>query len=75
MRSRRSTSGLATVVLARGLLDAGTGDREDRDAAAVRAAHLDARELAAAHEPEGPKEEVVGLKHWRLPWTAGGEVG
>ena len=22
-----------------------------------------------------PEEEVVGLKHWTLPWTAGGEVG
>ena len=51
------------------------GDREDRHPTPVRAAHLDTLELAPAHEPEGSEEEIVGLKHWTLPWTAGGEVG
>jgi len=51
------------------------GDREDRDPSPVRAAHLDAPQLAPADEPEGPEEQIVGLKHWTLPWTAGGEVG
>ncbi len=50
-------------------------DREDRDPSPVRSAHLDALELAPANEPECPEEEVVGLEHWTLPWTAGGEVG
>ncbi len=56
-------------------LEPRAADREDRDPSPVRAAHLDRLELAATHEPEGPEEEVVGLKHWTLPWTAGGEVG
>ena len=51
------------------------GDREDGDPTPVRAAHLDALQLAPADEPEGSENEVVGLKHWTLPWTAGGEVG
>jgi hypothetical protein len=66
---------LAAVVVAHRLLEPRAADREDRDPPPVRAAHLDALELAAAHEPERPEEEVVGLKHWTLPWTAGGEVG
>jgi len=49
------------VVVAGRVLDARTGDREDRDAAAVRPAYLDRAQLAAAHEPEGSEEEVVGL--------------
>ena len=56
-------------------LEPRAADPEDRDPTPVRAAHLDALELAPADEPEGPEEEVVGLKHWTLPWTAGGEVG
>jgi hypothetical protein len=52
---------LATVVVAGRILDTGTADREDRDAAPVRPAHLDRAQLAAAHEPEGSEEEVVGL--------------
>ena len=56
-------------------VEPGTPDREDRDPSPVRATHLDTLELAAADEPEGPEEQVVGLKHWTLPWTAGGEVG
>jgi len=49
------------VVVAGRVLGAGTADREDRDAAPVRPAHLDRAQLAAAHEPEGSEEEVVGL--------------
>ena len=56
-------------------VEARAGDREDRDPTPVRAAYLDTLELAPADEPEGPEEEIVGLKHWTLPWTAGGEVG
>ncbi len=56
-------------------VEAGAADREDRDPSPVRAAHLDTLELTAADEPEGSEEEVVGLNHWALPWTAGGEVG
>ena len=63
------------MVLAHGVVEPRTGDREDRDPPPVRAAHLDALELAAADEPVRPEEKVVGLKHWTLPWTAGGEVG
>jgi len=63
------------VVVAHRVVDPGAADREDRDPAPVRPAHLDAVKLAATHEPEGSEEEVVGLKHWTLPWTAGGEVG
>ena len=63
------------MVLAHRFLEPGAADREDRDPPPVRAAHLDTLELAAADEPERPEEEVVGLKHWTLPWTAGGEVG
>jgi hypothetical protein len=66
---------LATVVVPDRLLEPRAADREDRDPTPVRAAYLDALELAPADEPEGPEEEVVGLKHWTLPWTAGGEVG
>jgi hypothetical protein len=51
----------ATVVVARRVLDARARDREDRDATPVRPAHLDRAQLAAAHEPEGSEEEVVGL--------------
>jgi hypothetical protein len=66
---------LATVVVPYRFVETRAGDREDRDPTPVRAAHLDAFELAPADEPEGPEEEVVGLEHWTLPWTAGGEVG
>ncbi len=63
------------MVVPHGLVEPGAADREDRDSTPVRAAHLDALELAPADEAEGPEEEVVGLQHWTLPWTAGGEVG
>jgi len=49
------------VVVAGRVLDARSADREDRDAASVRPAHLDRAQLAAAYEPEGSEEEVVGL--------------
>jgi hypothetical protein len=55
------------VVVALGIRHTGPADPEDRDAAAVRAAHLDRLELAATHEPEGPEEEVVRLQHVSLP--------
>jgi hypothetical protein len=66
---------LAAVVVAHRLVEPRAADREDRDPPPVRAAHLDALDLAAADKAERPKEKVVGLKHWSLPWTAGGEVG
>jgi hypothetical protein len=65
----------SAVVLALDVVEPRARDREDRHAPPVRAAHLDRLELAAANEPEGPEEEIVGLEHWTLPWTAGGEVG
>ena len=65
----------AAVVVAHRFVEPGAGDHEDRDPPPVRAAHLDALELAAADKPESPEEEVVGLKHWTLPWTARGEAG
>jgi len=49
------------VVVAGRILDARTAEREDRDSAPVRPAHLDRAQLAAAHEPEGSEEEVVRL--------------
>jgi hypothetical protein len=55
---------LAPVVLASHVVDRRADDREDRHAPTVRAAHLDAAQLAAAHEPEGAEEEVVRLEHW-----------
>jgi len=63
------------VVVARGLLGPGAGDREDRDSTAVRPADLDRLELAAADEPEGTEEEVVGLEHWTLPVDCGRRGG
>jgi len=38
-------------------------DAEDRHASAVHASDLDALKLAAAGEPEGSEEEVLGLEH------------
>jgi hypothetical protein len=63
------------VVVADRFVEPRAADREDRDPPPVRAAHLDALDLAAADKAERPKEKIVGLKHWSLPWTAGGEVG
>jgi hypothetical protein len=65
----------AAVVVTRRFVDAGAGDREDRDAASVRAAYLDPPQLAATHEPEGPEEEVVRLKHLALPVDYGRRGG
>jgi len=59
--------GPAAVVLALDVLHAGAFDLEDRHPPPVHAPHLDAGELAAAREPESPKEEVLGLEHRRLP--------
>jgi hypothetical protein len=65
----------AAVVLAFGVLHPRTRDPEDGDAPAVHPTHLDSLKLTAADEPQGPEKEIVGLQHWTLPWTAGGEVG
>jgi hypothetical protein len=46
----------AAVVLAHDVLERRARDREDRDATAVRATHLDRLQLAATHEPEGSEE-------------------
>jgi hypothetical protein len=51
------------VVVPYRFVEARAGDREDRDPTPVRAAHLDALQLAPADEPESSEEEVVGLKH------------
>jgi hypothetical protein len=59
--------GPATVVLALDILHAGALDVEDRHPPPVHAPHLDAGELAATREPEGPEEEVLGLEHRCLP--------
>jgi hypothetical protein len=67
--------GRTAVVVPRGLLGSGAADREDRDPPPVRAAHLDALKLAPTDEPEGPEEEVVGLKHWTLPVDCGRRGG
>jgi hypothetical protein len=45
---------LATVVVPYRFVEAGAGDREDRDPSPVRAAHLDTPQLAPADEPERP---------------------
>jgi len=46
----------AAVVLAHDVLERRARDREDRDATAVRTAHLDRLQLAATHEPESSEE-------------------
>ena len=63
------------MVLTRGVLDGRPDDAEEGHASPVRAADLDGLELAAADEAQSAEEEVVGLEHVSLPWTAGGEVG
>jgi len=42
-------------------------DAEDRHPLAVQAPDTDLAQLAAAHEPEGPQEEILGLEHPCLP--------
>jgi hypothetical protein len=51
------------VVLPLELLHPGALDAEDRHAPPVHAPDVDAPKLAATREPEGPKEEVLGLEH------------
>jgi hypothetical protein len=58
-----------TVVLALDVTHARTLDAEDRQALAVHASDLDVAQLAAADEPEGPQEQILGLEHGRLPWS------
>jgi len=67
--------GCSSVVVPCGLLDSGAADREDRDPTPVRPADLDAPKLAAADEPQGSEEEVIGLKHWTLPVDCGRRGG
>jgi hypothetical protein len=67
--------GRPSVIVPHGLLDIRAADREDRDAAAVRATDLDPLELAATHETEGPEEEVVCLEHACLPVDCGRRGG
>jgi hypothetical protein len=67
--------GRSTVVLALDVVEPRARDREDRHAAAVRAAHLDRLKLATTHKPEGSEEEVVRLKHWALPMDCGRRGG
>jgi hypothetical protein len=55
----------AAVVLTFDVVDA--VDLKHRDAAAVRASDDDVAQLAAAQKPEGSEEQVIGLKHVRLP--------
>jgi len=55
------------VVLPLRVLHARTLDAEDRHALAVHTPDLDVAQLAATHEPEGPKVQILGLKHRRLP--------
>jgi hypothetical protein len=57
----------APVILPLEVLHAGAFDVEDRHPPPVHAPHLDAGELTATREPEGPEEEVLGLEHRRLP--------
>jgi len=57
----------APVVLPLDVFHALTLDAEDRHPPPIHAPHLDAGELAAPREPEGPEEEVLGLEHRRLP--------
>ena len=54
------------VVVALDLFHAGAFDAEDRHPLPVDAPDLDLPELAAADEPQGSQEEVLGLKHRRL---------
>ena len=54
------------MVLVLDLPHARTVDHEDRHPFAVQAPDLDPAQLAAAHEPEGPQEQILGLEHRRL---------
>jgi hypothetical protein len=63
--------GSAPVVVALDLVHRGAFDVEDGHASAVDAPDLDLDEIAAADEPEGAQEEVLGLKHL-VPPPGGG---
>ena len=49
------------------LSHAGAVNHEDRHPLAVQAPDTDVAQLAATHEPEGPKEQILGLEHPCLP--------
>ncbi len=55
------------MVLPLGLCHARTLDAEDRHALSVDTPDLHVPQLAATHEPEGPKVQILGLEHRRLP--------
>jgi hypothetical protein len=55
------------VVLTLELVHALSFDAEDGEAAPVHTAHVDAAQLTAAQESQSTQEEVLGLKHVRLP--------
>lgn len=69
------------MVVALDVVHLGACDVENGHASAVHAPDLDLAQFAAAHEPEGAQEEVLGLKHRRLLrlhaclWIDGGEFG
>lgn len=55
------------MVLPLGLCHTRTLDAEDRHALAVHTPDLHLPQLAATDEPEGPKVQILGLEHRRLP--------
>jgi len=55
------------VVLPLDVLHARTLDAEDRHPLAVHTPDLHVPQLAAADQTEGPKVQILGLKHRRLP--------
>ena len=55
------------MVLPLGTRHAGALDAEDRHTLAVDTSDLHVTQLAATHEPEGPKVQILGLEHRRLP--------
>ena len=66
------------MVLTFDVIHAEAFDAEDGQALAAYPPDLDVAQLAAAHKPKRPQEEVLGLEHCRLPliarpWTGGGD--
>ena len=55
------------MVLPLRVLHARALDAEDRHPLAVHTPDLHVTQLAAADQPEGPKVQILGLKHRRLP--------
>jgi hypothetical protein len=57
------------------IVDTGGLDAKERHRPAVDVPDHDLMQLAAAHEAEGPEEQVIGLEHARLPWTGRAGLG